>query len=377
MLADPHARIIVAVSGGVDSAVAALRLVKSGHYVEALHMTNWDDADENCTAGRDLADARRVCADIGITLHHVNFEKEYREQVFADFIAGLKAGLTPNPDVACNRLIKFGAFLAHATRLGADFVATGHYARLRQGDVARLFRAADVRKDQTYFLHAVQGSALARTLFPLGELTKSEVRRLAAAAGLANHARRDSTGICFIGKRPFRDFLARWLPAEPGPVRDENGRRLGTHDGLHNYTVGQRQGLGIGGLADRGDAPWYVAGKDHEANALIVVQGHEHPLLRSASLTAMEPRWIHGAPGGLATGVSLGAQIRYRQPVVACRVRGLSNGDLDVRFDQPQWAVTPGQHVVFYAGDECLGGALITRHDAGAVTHRTHNEATA
>jgi tRNA-uridine 2-sulfurtransferase len=361
MPAGKPARVIIALSGGVDSAVAALCLLRAGYRVEALHMTNWDDADEHCTAGQDLADARQVCADLGIPLHHANFAREYREQVFAGFLAEYRAGRTPNPDVDCNRFIKFGTFLRHAVRLGADLIATGHYARVTPGDDVRLLKAVDGAKDQTYFLHAVPRAALARTLFPLGELTKPEVRRAAAEAGLANHAKRDSTGICFVGKRPFREFLARYLPAEPGPIVTPEGRLLGRHEGLPYYTLGQRQGLGIGGLPGGGDEPWYVADKDPARNALVVVQGNAHPLLASQGLQAGELHWVNGPPTGLRAGriLACAARTRYRQPEAACEVAVGSDGRLTVRFAQPQWAVTPGQHVVFYAGAECLGGGTI------------------
>jgi tRNA-specific 2-thiouridylase len=355
--------VVVALSGGVDSAVAALCLLRAGYAVEALHMTNWDDADEHCTAASDFADARQVAADLGIPLHHANFAREYREQVFAGFLAEYRAGRTPNPDVACNRHIKFGAFLHHAERLGAEYIATGHYARVvHRGDRGCLYKAADADKDQTYFLHSVRSEALARTLFPLGELQKSAVRALAREYGLANHAKVDSTGICFIGERPFRDFLAQYLVAEPGPILTPEGQTVGEHSGLPYYTLGQRHGLNIGGQANREQAAWFVAARDQERNALIVVQGHDHPALLSSGLDIGELHWINGEPGELQAmgGVQLHVRLRHRQAVVACELaRGAREGILQLQFPVPQRAATPGQYAVFYAGDECLGGGVI------------------
>lgn len=351
--------VIVGLSGGVDSAVAALCLLREGYRVEALHMTNWEDANEHCTAGTDLADARRVCEDLGIQLHHVNFSREYRAEVFADFLAELHAGRTPNPDVACNRHIKFGAFLRHALRLGADRIATGHYARIEPGVVPRLFRPADREKDQTYFLHAVDAAALSRTLFPLGGLNKLEVRRIARDYGLANHARRDSTGICFVGERPFREFLAAHVSAEPGPILTVADEQVGQHDGLPFYTLGQREGLKVGGCRGSLEAPWFVAAKDTARNALIVVQGGNHPALLRQDIIAGNLRWLAGEPTGLADGVALQARLRHRHVPAACHVRRLPGGTLQVRFDKPQRTPTPGQYVVLYDGDECLGGGVI------------------
>jgi len=364
--------VIVGLSGGVDSAVAALCLLRAGHQVEALHMTNWDDADEHCTAGTDLADARRVCADLGIPLHHVNFAREYRDEVFADFLVELQAGRTPNPDVACNRFIKFGAFLRHALRLGADRIATGHYARVGHEPAPRLFRPVDRAKDQTYFLHSVDSAALALTLFPLGNLHKDEVRGLARDYGLANHAKRDSTGICFVGERPFRDFLAGHVSAEPGPILTASGQVVGEHRGLPFYTLGQREGLRVGGHRGGLEAPWFVAAKDASRNALIVVQGAGHPSLLRQEIVAGSLRWLAGAPPGNPAG-GLRARIRHRHEPAPCQVRPLDGGRLSVRFDQAQRAPTPGQYVVFYDGDECLGGGVILDDARGAevpaVTH--------
>jgi len=348
-------------SGGVDSAVAALLLLRAGHRVEGLHMSNWEDDDGYCTAAADYQDARRVCVELGIPLHRVNFTREYRDRVFARFLEEYRAGRTPNPDVLCNREIKFGVCLAHARRLGAERLATGHYARVETGPPVRLRRGVDTAKDQSYFLHAVEQKALGRAVFPLGDLHKTEVRALANEAGLPVHAKRDSTGICFIGERPFREFLSRYLKGRHGPIETPEGELLGEHHGLMFYTPGQRQGLGIGGRADGNAGAWYVAGQDLARNALIVVQGREHPLLWHAALSAGSPSWIHGRPEPLDRGaeLELTAQIRYRQAAAACRVRQTAAGDLTVAFDAPQWAVAPGQYVVFYDGDECLGGATI------------------
>lgn len=356
-------RVILGLSGGVDSAVAAILLKDRGADVQALHMTNWQDDDGYCTAAADLQDARRICDRLDITLHHVNFSREYRDQVFSHFLDEYRAGRTPNPDILCNREIKFGVFLDHAKRLGGDLIATGHYARTRRiaGETA-LFKAKDRSKDQSYFLHAVGEDALAITVFPLGELLKSEVRGVARDHGLDVHDKRDSTGICFIGERPFREFLASYLPANPGPMRTPDGQTVGEHHGLMYYTLGQRQGLGIGGRQDSGDEPWYVAAKDPGQNALIVVQG-DHPLRYSAALEASDASWINGVPATLRAGESLActAKIRYRQDDQECAVGTTDDDSLAVHFDGRQAAVTPGQYVVFYDGDRCLGGAVIDR----------------
>jgi tRNA-uridine 2-sulfurtransferase len=364
-------RIIVGLSGGVDSAVAALLLKDAGADVHALHMTNWEGDDVYCTAAADLQDARRVCEKLDIPLHHVNFARQYRERVFEYFLHEYRAGRTPNPDVLCNREIKFGVFRSHAKRLGADWVATGHYARLRRGyspdnhrgdREVQLWKAVDENKDQSYFLHAVREDALAETLFPLGELEKDEVRRIARDRGLDVFDKKDSTGICFIGERPFREFLAQYLPARPGPIRTPEGKTIGEHGGLMYYTLGQRQGLCIGGRKDSGESPWYVAAKDLANNALIVVQG-EHPLLYSDELEATGVTWIGQAPAALkrAKLFSCRAKVRYRQQDQACHIRGSGDSTLLVSFDKPQRAVAPGQFVVFYEGDRCLGGAVIDR----------------
>jgi tRNA-uridine 2-sulfurtransferase len=360
-------RVVVGLSGGVDSAVAALLLKDEGADVHALHMTNWEDDDTYCTAAADLQDARRVCEQLDIPLHHVNFARQYRDRVFEYFLREYRAGRTPNPDVLCNREIKFGVFRAYAKRLGADWLATGHYARLHRGpdcgeSEVQLWKAGDKNKDQSYFLHAVTADALAETLFPLGNLAKEQVRRIARDRGLDVFDKRDSTGICFIGERPFREFLSQYLPALPGPIRTPDGKTVGEHGGLMYYTPGQRQGLGIGGRKDGGEAPWYVAAKDLANNALIVVQG-EHPLLYSDQLEATDVSWIGDMPAALSQAKRLPcrAKIRYRQQDQACSVQSAGDSKLLVSFAEPQRAVAPGQFVVFYEGDRCLGGAIIDR----------------
>ncbi len=351
-------RVVLGLSGGVDSAVAALLLQRAGADVQALHMTNWEDDDGYCTAADDLQDARQICEQIGITLHHVNFAKQYRDQVFEYFLREYRAGATPNPDVLCNREIKFGVFRDYAKRLGGDLLATGHYARSGTFDgTSALFKAADLSKDQSYFLHAVSAEALRQTVFPLGEIQKSEVRTIAKDAGLCVHNKKDSTGICFIGERPFRDFLSTYLPANPGPMRTPEGDELGTHEGLMYYTVGQRQGLRIGGRNDRPELPWFVVGKDTEKNALIVAQG-EHDMLFSKRLLGHDVTWIDAPPTGLDNGLRLNAKIRYRQADQTCLVTEHESG-VEVHFDDAQRAVAPGQYVVFYDGLRCLGGAVI------------------
>ncbi len=352
-------KIILGLSGGVDSAVAALLLKKAGADVHALHMTNWEDDDGYCTAADDLQDARGVCEQLDIPLHHVNFARQYRDRVFAYFLDEYRSGRTPNPDVLCNREIKFGVFREYAKRLGGELLATGHYARTSvvAGEPA-LFKAADKSKDQSYFLHAVSADALAETIFPLGELQKADIRRIARDHGLAVHDKKDSTGICFIGERPFREFLSTYLPANPGPIRTPDGREVGQHHGLMYYTPGQRQGLGIGGRHDSGDEPWYVVDKQIEDNVLIVDQGHTD-LLLSDSLVTSVATWIGKAPAALVDGCRCNAKIRYRQDDQACTVKSGSGDTLVVRFDEPQRAAATGQFVVFYDRDQCLGGAAI------------------
>jgi tRNA-specific 2-thiouridylase len=381
MKPDPNnRRVILGLSGGVDSAVAAVRLIEAGADVHALHMTNWEDEDGYCTAAEDLQDARNVCEQLGIPLHHVNFAKQYRDRVFQYFLDEYAAGRTPNPDVLCNREIKFGVFREHAKRLGGELLATGHYARTAVIDGQTcLLKAADLNKDQSYFLHAVSAEALGETVFPLGDLTKDEVRRIARDHGLAVHDKRDSTGICFIGERPFREFLSTYLPANPGPIRTPDGAEVGRHHGLMYYTLGQRQGLGIGGRAGAGDAPWYVVDKVAADNALIVDQG-DTELLMSDALTAVEPGWINGPPDGLAAGLRCRAKVRYRQPDQDCLVRAAPDDKLTVTFDDAQRAVAPGQYVVFYDDQVCLGGAAIDEihriRDAGSAIMRAPGDLT-
>ena len=361
-------RVILGLSGGVDSAVAAVRLIDAGADVHALHMTNWEDVEGYCTAAEDLQDARRVCEQLDIPLHHVNFAQQYRDRVFRYFLDEYEAGRTPNPHVLCNREITFGVFREYAKRLGGELLATGHYARTAviDGKVA-LLKATDPDKDQSYFLHAVSAEALAETVFPLGDLLKNDVRQIARDHGLAVYDKKDSTGICFIGERPFREFLSTYLPANPGPIVTPDGQEIGRHEGLMYYTLGQRQGLGIGGRIDASGEPWYVVAKDIAGNALIVDQG-ESPLLFSKGLLATDASWIGKAPAGLKDGLVCAAKVRYRQADQACRVRAQGGGRLQVAFDDAQRAVAPGQFVVFYDGERCLGGAII---DALIPAHET------
>ena len=354
-------RVVVAMSGGVDSAVAAALLQDQGHEVHALFMRNWDeDEDGYCTAAQDLQDARRVCEALGIPLHTVSFAREYRERVFAHFLDELRAGRTPNPDVACNREIKFGVCLEHALRLGAEHFATGHYARTdAAGGHPRLLRAADRDKDQTYFLHAVPGPLLARTLFPVGGLAKAEVRRIAHERALPVHDKRDSTGICFIGERPFAEFLRGYLPAQPGPIETTDGRFVGRHRGLMYYTLGQRRGLELGGVRGAAEAPWYVVGKDLDRNLLVVSQDGHDARLYCDEFTTEPADWIAGAAPAHA--FTCTARLRHRQPDRPCEVSVRPDGSCLVRMAQPERAVTPGQSAVFYDGEACLGGAVIAR----------------
>jgi tRNA-specific 2-thiouridylase len=352
--------IIVAMSGGVDSAVAALLLRDAGHDVQGLFMSNWEEDEEGyCTSAEDFQDARRVCDEIGIPLHRVSFAREYRDRVFAHFLDEYAAGRTPNPDVLCNREIKFGVCFDYARRLGAERFATGHYARIAQDTApASLLRGVDPGKDQSYFLHAVEAARLERSLFPVGGLHKPEVRRIARERGLPVSGKRDSTGICFIGERPFRRFLENYLPAQPGPIESDAGERLGEHRGLMYYTLGQRAGLGLGGRRGHAEAPWYVAGKDLANNVLVVVQGHDHPLLQTGRLVTEPVAWVAGQPP--ARDFSCSVRVRYRQQDVPCAVRLRADGGAEVVFSGPQRAVTPGQYAVFYDGDRCLGGGVIS-----------------
>ena len=349
--------IVIGMSGGVDSSVAAWLLQQQGYEVHGLFMSNWDDDDGYCTAAQDYQDARRVCEQLQIPLHKVDFSTEYRERVFEHFLSEYQAGRTPNPDVLCNREIKFGVCFDYARRLGADLVATGHYARVSTSGAPQLLKATDPAKDQSYFLHAISSAALARSRFPIGELPKPEVRRLARELALPVFDKKDSTGICFIGERPFREFLQRYLPAQPGSIETFEGRVLGQHHGLMYYTLGQRQGLGIGGDAHSSGEPWYVAAKDVSRNVLRVVQGANHPALLQRALSAIQATWIAGSPPG--TQFACTAKVRYRQPDQQCEVQVLAPDRCEVRFAVLQRTITPGQYVVFYQDDVCLGGAVI------------------
>jgi tRNA-uridine 2-sulfurtransferase len=360
-------RVVVGLSGGVDSAVTAMLLKKQGHEVVGIFMKNWEDEDDDeyCSSNLDFIDAAAVADVIGIEIEHVNFAADYKDRVFAAFLREYQAGRTPNPDVLCNAEIKFKAFLDHAMRLGAEKIATGHYSRVRErGGAFELLKGLDPLKDQSYFLHRLTQAQLSNTLFPVGELPKTEVRRIAAQAGLPNAAKRDSTGICFIGERPFREFLNRYLANTPGPIEDDRGRTIGEHVGLSFYTLGQRKGIGIGGLKERGaargsadHAPWFAARKDMASNTLYAVQGHDHPWLLSATLHADDTSWVAGhapAPGALA------AKTRYRQHDAPCAFATDAADAFTLRFDAPQWAVTPGQSAVLYDGEVCLGGGVIS-----------------
>ncbi len=357
-------RVTVGLSGGVDSSVAATLLLEQGYRVDGMFMKNWedDDRDDHCPAEADFRDAKSVCEQLGISLRVVNFSREYREKVFRYFLDEYRAGRTPNPDILCNKEIKFKVFLEHALGLGANLIATGHYARVVERDgYFHLLKAKDLNKDQTYFLYTLGQEQLAHTLFPVGGLLKSEVRAIAARNGLATHAKKDSTGICFIGERNFREFLSRYLPAQPGEMCTPDGEIIGEHAGLMYYTLGQRQGLGIGGRpgAPQG-VPWYVVGKEISSNRLYVSQGL-HPMLYSRTLEANQLHWVAHAP---SVPFRCQAKIRYRQPEQPCTILRLEKGWCEVRFDEPQLAATPGQSVVFYSGEECLGGGVIQRTDA-------------
>ena len=346
-------RVVVGLSGGVDSSVAALLLKRQGYEVVGLFMRNWED-DAECPAKQDFLEVLAVAEVIGIEIEAVNFAQEYKERVFNYFLHEYQAGRTPNPDVLCNSEIKFKAFLEHALSLGASKIATGHYARVteHQGQFS-LLKAHDSDKDQSYFLYRLNQMQLSKTLFPLGDLLKPAVREIAREANLPTHAKKDSTGICFIGERDFRTFLSRYLPKQPGEMETPDGRCVGKHEGLMFYTLGQRQGLGIGGQGE----PWFVAGKDMQRNVLIVVQGHEHPLLLNDTLVAQDLNWIaNHAPD---TAAPYGAKTRYRQQDASCRISEAGPDQLGLKFDTAQWAVTPGQSVVMYDGETCLGGGII------------------
>ena len=353
-------RVVIGMSGGVDSSVAAHLLKQQGYEVVGLFMKNWedDDDDEYCSTRQDLIDAAAAADVIGIELEAVNFAAEYKDRVFAEFLREYSAGRTPNPDVLCNAEIKFKAFLDHALKLGAEHIATGHYARVRQaGQRFELLRGLDPTKDQSYFLHRLNQAQLARTLFPIGHLRKTEVRRIAAEIGLPNAKKKDSTGICFIGERPFREFLNRYLPMKPGPIRAADGRVVGEHVGLAFYTLGQRKGIGLGGTKDGSGEPWFVARKDVPSNTLWVVQGHDHHWLMSERLTALDAAWVAGEPP--VAGTRLAAKTRYRQGDAACTLVAVDGARFELAFDDPQWAVTPGQSAVLYAGEVSLGGGVI------------------
>lgn len=353
--------IVVGMSGGVDSSVTALLLLEQGYPVVGLFMKNWeeDDGTEYCTAMQDLADAQQVCDKLGIELKTVNFSAEYWDEVFETFLSEFKAGRTPNPDILCNKYVKFKAFLDYARQdLGAERIATGHYARVGHGaGEYQLLKGVDPAKEQSYFLYTLKQHELAHTLFPIGHLHKSEIRALAQKAGFDNHRKKDSTGICFIGERKFRAFLQRYLPAQPGEMQTPEGRVIGQHQGLMYYTMGQRQGLGIGGVKDAPDEPWYVLEKDLSRNVLIVGQGHDHPLMLHNTLEASQLDWC--GERTLTGAFRCAAKTRYRQPDQSCQVELLPEGRCKVVFDEAQRAITPGQSVVFYQGEICLGGGII------------------
>ena len=353
-------RIVVGLSGGVDSAVTALLLKEAGYDVIGLFMKNWedDDDDEYCSTRQDFIDAAAAADVIGIDFEAVNFAAEYKDRVFAEFLREYAAGRTPNPVVLCNAEIKFKAFLDYAMKLGAEKIATGHYARIREVDGSvQLLKGLDAGKDQSYFLHRLTQAQLSRAMFPVGELQKSAVRDLAWRAGLPNHAKKDSTGICFIGERPFREFLARYLPKKPGHIVTPDGKRVGEHEGLMYYTLGQRQGLGIGGTKNSDGTPWFVADKDMASNTLVVVQGHDHAALQHRHLQARDASWIAGVPPSSES--PYGAKTRYRQVDAACSLASATPTSFALNFEAAQWAVTPGQSAVLYRGDVCLGGGVI------------------
>ncbi|WP_157037508.1 tRNA 2-thiouridine(34) synthase MnmA [Erwinia piriflorinigrans] len=361
MMSNSQKKVIVGMSGGVDSSVSAWLLQQQGYQVEGLFMKNWeeDDGEEYCTAAEDLADAQAVCDKLGIYLHTVNFAAEYWDNVFELFLAEYKAGRTPNPDILCNKEIKFKAFLEFAAEdLGADYIATGHYVRRQDVEgKSRLLRGLDGNKDQSYFLYTLGHEQIAQSLFPVGELAKPEVRRIAEQLDLVTAKKKDSTGICFIGERKFTEFLSRYLPAQPGPILSVDGDNVGQHQGLMYHTLGQRKGLGIGGRKEANDDPWYVVDKDVASNVLIVAQGHEHPRLMSTGLIAQQLHWVDR--NVLTAPLRCTVKTRYRQEDIPCTVTPIDAERIEVRFDHPVAAVTPGQSAVFYLDEVCLGGGII------------------
>jgi tRNA-specific 2-thiouridylase len=375
-IASQNKRVIVGMSGGVDSSVAALLLKRQGYKVTGLFMKNWEDDDtgEYCSSREDLVDAVSVADKIGIDIETVNFSAEYKDRVFSEFLSEYKAGRTPNPDVLCNAEIKFKAFLDHAMALGADYIATGHYAQVREIDGQfQLLKAEDGTKDQSYFLYRLNQSQLSKSMFPLGQIAKREVREIARREGLAVHDKKDSTGICFIGERPFREFLNRYVPANPGDICAPDGKRIGRHNGLMFYTLGQRQGLGIGGQSGGDGDAWYVTEKDMTYNRLIVVQGREHPSLFDDRVTAVRLNWVSGAAP--RCNWVYAAKTRYRQPDAPCTLASVTREACSLEFAEPQWAVTPGQSVVVYESKVCLGGGIIEAasqsvHGAEAIRMR-------
>lgn len=358
-----NTHVIVGMSGGVDSSVAAWRLLQTGYQVSGIFMQNWEDDDEHCTARQDYRDAKGVADLLGIPLTTVNFADEYWERVFAHFLKEYSAGRTPNPDILCNKEIKFSAFLDHAHAQGADAIATGHYAQVgHDGDYVQLLRGADNNKDQSYFLYTLNQQQVGATMFPVGDLDKTVLRQMALDAGIHVHNKKDSTGICFIGERKFNSFLAEYLPAQPGEIRTDAGDKVGEHNGLMFYTLGQRQGLGIGGLQAANDNPWYVLDKQLSSNTLIVGQGHDHPMLFRSKLDSHDMHWVAGAPPALKFDCT--AKVRYRQQDQQVSISVNPDGCVSAEFAEPVRAITPGQSVVLYQGDVCLGGGVISDFNA-------------